>query len=84
MRQLLREFVQSTILFRYKLPNNDLDFFNTKISTEEDACYVPTNNDDLASVIYNAVIEYAFNEYELSEYDFDTLHRRAPGQDHEH
>ena len=77
MRQLLRNFVKNTILFKYKLPNSDLDFSNTKISTEEDSCFASANNDDLSLLIYNAVIEYAFNEYELSEYDLDTLHRRA-------
>ncbi len=77
MRQPLRDLIQNTILFKYKLPNSDLNFSNTKISTEEDSCYTLANNDDLALLIYNAVVEYAFNEYEISEYDFDTLHRRA-------
>ncbi|WP_223670258.1 HamA C-terminal domain-containing protein [Kangiella shandongensis] len=77
MRQSLRDLIKNTILLKYKLPNTNLNFSNTKISTEEDSCYTSDNNDKLALLIYNAVIEYAFNEYELSDYDFDTLHRRA-------
>ena len=77
MRTPLRNLIQNTILFRYQLPNADLEFSKSKISTEEDSCYTPANNDDFVSIIYNAVIEYAFNEYEITEHDFDILHRRA-------
>lgn len=77
MRTPLSDLIQNTILFKYQLPNADLEFSKSKISTAEDSCYAPANNDDFVSIIYNAVIDYAFNEYEITEQDFDTLHRRA-------
>lgn len=77
MRTPLIDLIKNTILFKYELPNADLEFSKSKISTEKDSCYTPVNNDDFVSIIYNAVIEYAFNEYEITEHDFDTLHRRA-------
>ncbi len=77
MRKSLKELIEKTILLKYQLPNNKICIPKSKISTDEDSCYSVENNDDLADVIYNAVIEYAFNEYEITEYDFDILHRRA-------
>lgn len=77
MRQSLKELIQETILFKYELPSAKTSVLKSKISTDNDSCYFVENNDDLADIIYNAVIEYAFNEYEITEYDFDILHRRA-------
>lgn len=77
MRQSLKDLIQKTILFKYELPNNKISITKSKISTDNDSCYATESNDDLADVIYNAVIEYAFNEHEITEDDFDTLHRRA-------
>lgn len=77
MRQSLRDLIERTILLKYGLPNIKINISKSKISTDEDACYSVESNDDLADVIYNAVIEYAFNEYEISESDFGVLHRRA-------
>jgi hypothetical protein len=77
MRQSLRALIEKSIIFKYQLPYGNTNIARSKISTENDFCYSADINDDLAEVIYNAVIEYAFNEYEISESDFDTLHRRA-------
>lgn len=77
MRTSLKELIKNTVLFEYSLPNNDLKIGKTNKSTNDDACYSTGNSDDLAKIIYNSVIEYAFNEYEISESSFDVLHRRA-------
>ncbi|WP_086931893.1 HamA C-terminal domain-containing protein [Agarilytica rhodophyticola] len=77
MRSSLKLLIQETILFKYELPNNKASISKSKISTGDDSCYSVKSNNDLANIIYNAVIEYAFNEYQITESDFDTLHRRA-------
>lgn len=77
MRQSLKNLIENTILFKYELPNHNIDVSKSKISTKEDSCYSLRSNEKLSEVIYNAVIEYAFNEYEITEKDFDILHRRA-------
>jgi HamA len=77
MRSTLKELIEKIILFKYELPNDELSISKSKISTENDSCYSAESNDELANIIYNAVIEYAFNEYDITEYDFDILHRRA-------
>jgi len=60
MRQSLKDLISQTILFRYELPNSDISVQNSKISIDNDSCYQVKNNEDLADIIYNAVIEYAF------------------------
>lgn len=77
MRQSLKELIKNTILFKYELPNQNIAISKSKISTKEDYCYSSKSNEELSEVIYNAVIEYAFNEYEITDEDFDILHRRA-------
>jgi len=77
MRQALRDLITKTILFKYELPNSALSILKSKISTDNDSCYSIGDDDGLTDIIYNAVIEYAFNEYEITEQDFDVLHRRA-------
>jgi hypothetical protein len=77
MRQSLKKLIKKTVLFKYELPNNEAGILKSKISTDDDTCYSVDRSSDLAEVIYNAVVEYAFNEYEITECDFDILHRRA-------
>ena len=77
MRHSLKELIHSTILFKYSLPNKVNGIAKSIISSDDDVCYSPQSNNDLSEIIYNAVIDYAFNEYEIIEQDFDSLHRRA-------
>jgi hypothetical protein len=77
MRQSLKDFIGRTILLKYELPNKQNNILKSKISTDDDTCYSVESSDDLAEIIYNSVIEYAFNEYEITENDFTILHRRA-------
>lgn len=77
MRLSLKDLIENTILFKYELPNQIIGISKSKISTKEDFCYSSKSNEELSLVIYNAVIEYAFNEYDITEKDFDVLHRRA-------
>jgi hypothetical protein len=77
MRLSLKHLIENTILLKYHLPNSSTNVNKSKISTDLDSCYTSDNDEDLSKVIYNAVIEYAFNEYDITEKDLDFLHRTA-------
>ncbi len=77
MRPSLKALIEKSIIFKYELPCSKTNISKSKISTDKDSCFAADVNDDLADIIYNAVVEYAFNQYEITESDFDTLHRRA-------
>ena len=64
-RKELLGLVQKTIVYKYDLPNASLGIEKTIFSTDNDKCYSATNNNDLAEIIYNSVIEYSFNEFEI-------------------
>lgn len=49
----------------------------SKISNVDEHCYSSVDDDDFANIIYNAVVEYALDEYEIEEMDFQRLHRLA-------
>ena len=77
MRRELLDLVEKTIVYKYDLPNNSLGIEKTIFSTLNDKCYSASNNNDLSAIIYNAVIEYSFNEFEITDKDFSDLQIKA-------
>lgn len=73
MRQQLLDLVKNTILYRYDLPHATLATEKTIFSTCNDRCYAASNKNDLAEVIYNSIIEYSFNEFEIGDRDYNDL-----------
>lgn len=77
MRKSLENLIKKTLLFRYSLPNNDLDIDGVELSNVEDDCFSCTDESDLAEIIYNSVIEYSFNQFELTDKDYQSMYSRA-------
>lgn len=77
MRQQLLDLINNTILFKYELPNADANIERTIFSNLNDKCYETTNRNDLAEIIYNSIIEYSFNEFEINEKEYNDLHTIA-------
>lgn len=77
MRQQLLDLINNTILFKYDLPNIDLDIPKTIFSTKNDMCYEAPNKNAFIEIIYNSIIEYSFNEFEICEREFKDLHTIA-------
>jgi hypothetical protein len=77
MRNSLLQLIENTIIYEYDLPNQELDIKKTIFSTENDKCYSSNNNDSLVEIIYNSIIDYSFNEFELSTKDYNDLHTIA-------
>jgi hypothetical protein len=73
MRNALLKLVNSTIIYKYDLPHTGLAIDKTIFSTSNDKCYEVTNQNDLAEIIYNSIIEYSFNEFEINDNDYDDL-----------
>lgn len=77
MRQSLKNLIDKTIIYKYSLPNSINKIESVNLSTHEDDCYDYSSDNDLVELIYNSIIEYSFNEFELSEYDYSTLLAQA-------
>ena len=77
MRKSLESLIRQTIVHKYSLPNKQLNIDRTLFSTCDDSCLTVLNDNDLSEIIYNSVIEYAFNEFEMEESDYADLHTIA-------
>ncbi len=77
MRESLKELIKNTIVFEYELAHVEKSIKKTIYSTDNDHCYSSLNNKDISEIIYNALIEYAFNQHELNETDYNNLHSIA-------
>ncbi|MDP1745074.1 MAG: DUF1837 domain-containing protein [Bacteroidota bacterium] len=77
MRQSLINLIDKTIVFKYDLPNSGVGILKTIFSTENDQCYSANDKTDLAEIIYNSIIEYSFNEFDITGKDYQNLHTIA-------
>ena len=77
MREPLKTLFKKTIIHKWKLPNDLNDIEKINLSDESDYCYSSSCNEDISKVIYNAIIDYAYDEKELKEQDPQKLHSRA-------
>jgi hypothetical protein len=77
MRQQLLDLINNTILFKYELPHAPTSIPKTIFSTANDKCYEASDKNALAEIIYNSIIEYSFNEFEIDGRDYKDLHTIA-------
>ena len=77
MRQSLRDLIDKTIIYKYNLPDSITGTPKTIYSTEDDKCYSILDKDSLVEIIYNSIVEYSFNEFDLTLSDFNSLHAAA-------
>lgn len=71
MREALKKLVQETIIYKYSLPNNDIDL--VKLSEHNDHCFYCQDENILSEIIYNLILEYSFHEYEFNNQNLDNL-----------
>lgn len=77
MRQTLIDLIKNTIIYQYDLPNAAAGILKTTFSTENDRCYSASDTEAIAEIIYNSIVDYALNEFDMSEKDLDRLHAGA-------
>lgn len=78
MRQTLNNLLSQTIGLKYTLPNTTSGIPKISVSTQSDECYnILTQDEDLAQVIYNGIIDYSYDEKDIDITKLDALHKRA-------
>lgn len=77
MRKELYDLITKSIVFRYNLPNQNLKINRSIFSNLDDKCFASMSNDSLAEIIYNSIVEYSFNEFDIVGKDYDKLHAVA-------
>lgn len=75
MRQTLIDLIKRSICFKYSLPNGIIE--SSVISTQKDDCYECYDDNEITKIIYNALIDYSYNEYELDEANYQNLFTKA-------
>ena len=77
MRKALADLIDSSIIFQYNLPNSNKSIDKTVLSINDDSCFEATNFNDFVSIIYNSILEYSFDGYEMENKDLNNLQYRA-------
>lgn len=81
MRQSLVDLFKNTIVLKYHLKNDSLGIDKCiYTNVQNDFCFENINDDKLVEVIYNSIVDYAFNEKEFDEEDINDLHFEAIDQ----
>lgn len=73
MRKNLLDLINRTIVYKYDLPHAKLSIEKTILSTCNDKCYEAVDQNNLSEIIYNSIIEYSFNEFEINDSDYNDL-----------
>lgn len=77
MRKQLLDLIEKTIIYKYDLPYTVAGIPRTIFSTIDDKCYATSDKNSLVEIIYNSIIDYSFNEFEIEEKDYNDLHTIA-------
>lgn len=73
MRQSLIELINKTIVHRYSLHCPIRNINKTNFTTTKDDCYESIDDNSLIEIIYNSIIEYSFDEFDLVNKQYDNL-----------
>ena len=65
MRQSIINLFQNTVGFKYTLPHGSIEK-SIYTTIDNDYCYSSYDDNKLAEIIYNTLIDYAFNDNEIS------------------
>lgn len=76
MKQTLTDLVQNTIILQCSLPCSSRKLNQTDLSNAEDNCFEINDLGDLSKIIYNNIINYAYDTFEML-YEEEVLLQRA-------
>lgn len=71
MRDVLKQAVKNSICIECKLPHTESGVDKSCLSTQNDICFSNTDPQDIAKIIYNGIVEFAINEYEINYDDLE-------------
>lgn len=69
MKQPLIDLVKNTVIFECSLPCDQRSLEKSPLSTKEDNCFKIVDASNLSKVIYNNIINYAFDVFEMLQED---------------
>lgn len=72
MRKALKDVVKKAICIECKLPHLESGVNKSCLSTNQDICFKNDNPQNLSKAIYNGIVEFAINEYEI---DYENLEK---------
>ena len=76
MRETLRNLISKTLFFEYSLPNEKVKD-KIKISMYSDDCFSYSSDSDLSELIYQSILDYSYNEFEITDKDLSILLSKA-------
>lgn len=76
MKQTLMDLVQRTIVLKCNLPSEERKLQQSHLSNKSDNCFAITDLVNLSKIIYNNIINYAYDAFEM-RYNDDVLLKRA-------
>lgn len=77
MRESIIQFFKKTIVKQYTLPHGEVGK-SVWTTVDNDVCFSRTNDEDVAKIIYESIIDYTFNDDEIAETeDLSVLQREA-------
>ena len=77
MRNSLKELLKKTITFEYSLPNNKNNIKKSDISTSDDFCYSTIGNQEMSDLIYNGIVDLAFEDYNIDLKNLNETQQKA-------
>lgn len=77
MRESLKNAIENAIVVECKLPHLESGLDKSCLSSQEDICFNNNNPEDISKIIYNGIVEFAVNEYEINYDDLEREQRRA-------
>lgn len=79
MKNSLRQLINNTIILEYTLSNSVLGIDKTCITHKDlnDDCYKCENSDDLNRIIYESILYYAYDEFQLLDGDHQKMFVKA-------
>jgi len=69
----LQKLFNETITFQYSLPNKIKEIDKVKFTTLDENCFASSDKNNIAKIIYNSIIQYSFNDYEIENKDYQKL-----------
>lgn len=77
MRQTLTDLFNNTVTLCYKLPNSVNDCEKSIITTSEDFAFQAKEDNDIVELIYNGIVDLAYDDYKIDINRLNELQRQA-------
>lgn len=77
MHEALYKLIENTIIYEYSLPNVEKRIERVHLSTKDDDCFSVNNTESLVAIIYNSILDYSFQEFDLTKESYKLLLTKA-------